>query len=93
MTENPQAQPAIDIIGMTCHFPGAATPSEFWQNLVAGKGRLTRIPALGMVESDPFDASFPGIGPDEAELMEPQRRAFLECAREALEDAGYDPEN
>ena len=29
--------------------------------------------------------------PREAELMDPQHRLFLECAWEALEDAGYDP--
>jgi len=36
-----------------------------------------------------FDASFFNISPREAELMDPQHRVFLECAREALERAGY----
>jgi len=39
-----------------------------------------------------FDAAFFGVNPHEAELMDPQHRIFLECAWEALEDAGYDPE-
>jgi acyl transferase domain-containing protein len=39
-----------------------------------------------------FDASFFGFNPREAESMDPQHRFFLECAWEALEDAGYDSE-
>lgn len=39
-----------------------------------------------------FDATFFGYTPRDAELMDPQQRLFLECAWEALENAGYDPE-
>jgi len=39
-----------------------------------------------------FDASFFGFSAREAEIMDPQQRLFLECAWEALEDAGCDPE-
>lgn len=41
---------------------------------------------------DLFDASAFKYAPQEAALMDPQHRLFLECAWEALEDAGYDPE-
>jgi acyl transferase domain-containing protein len=41
---------------------------------------------------DRFDASFFGYTPREAELMDPQHRFFLECAWEAMEDAGYHTE-
>jgi len=39
-----------------------------------------------------FDAAFFGYGAKEAEQMDPQQRLFLECAWEAFEDAGYNPE-
>ena len=39
-----------------------------------------------------FDAGFFGFTPREAEVRDPQHRFFLECAWEALENAGYDPE-
>ncbi|KYC36595.1 polyketide synthase [Scytonema hofmannii PCC 7110] len=37
-----------------------------------------------------FDASFFGFNPREAEIIDPQQRHFLECAWQALENAGYD---
>ncbi len=37
-----------------------------------------------------FDAGLFGFTPREAEMANPQHRVFLECAWEALEDAGYD---
>ncbi len=39
-----------------------------------------------------FDADYFGFNPREAEVMDPQQRFFLECAHEALENAGYVPD-
>src|SRR6202008_1681113 len=39
-----------------------------------------------------FDASFFGFTPREAEITDPQHRMFMECAWEALENAGYIPD-
>ncbi|MCY7296751.1 polyketide synthase [Alteromonas sp. a30] len=38
---------------------------------------------------DHFDAGLFGYSGTEAELMDPQQRVFMQCAWEALEDAGY----
>ncbi|MEM9174217.1 MAG: type I polyketide synthase, partial [Myxococcota bacterium] len=51
------------------------------------------VPATGELdEADGFDAAFFGVSPREAEILDPQQRAFLECAWTALEDAACDPE-
>jgi acyl transferase domain-containing protein len=48
--------------------------------------------AATLDDIDLFDAKLFNIGPREAEVMDPQHRIFLECAWEALESAGYDPD-
>jgi acyl transferase domain-containing protein/acyl carrier protein len=51
------------------------------------------VPAKGLLDDiEMFDASFFGFSPREAEVLDPQHRIFLECTWEALEAAGYDPE-
>ncbi|MFF3941710.1 type I polyketide synthase [Streptomyces phaeofaciens] len=90
--------PPIAVIGLACRFPGARTPDAFWHNLLQGRDSVTRPPgaakaaARGLLE-DPewFDAHYFGISPAQARVVNPQHRLFLECAVEALEDAGCDP--
>ncbi len=51
------------------------------------------VKAVSQMEGyDCFDELFFGINPRDAELMDPQHRVILECAWEALESAGYDPQ-
>ena len=49
------------------------------------------VKAYGALEDvEMFDASFFNFSPKEAAMMDPQHRLFLQCAWEALENAGYD---
>ena len=51
------------------------------------------VRAKGILDDvEGFDAAFFGFTPREAELLDPQHRVLLECAWEALEGAGYDPQ-
>jgi acyl transferase domain-containing protein len=51
------------------------------------------VPARGIVQDiELFDANFFGYNPREAEVIDPQHRIFLQCAWEALETAGYNPD-
>ncbi|MEJ6485763.1 amino acid adenylation domain-containing protein [Nostoc punctiforme UO1] len=58
--------------------------------LVSKPNYVKAGPVLPKIEE--FDASFFGYSALDAEIMDPQQRIFLECAWEALESAGYNPE-
>jgi acyl transferase domain-containing protein len=48
--------------------------------------------AAPLDDAEQFDAGFFGFSPRDAAILDPQHRHFLECAWEALEDAGHPPE-
>jgi amino acid adenylation domain-containing protein len=51
------------------------------------------VPARAVLErAEWFDPGFFRMNPREAAMMDPQHRVFLECAWEALENAGCDPQ-
>lgn len=74
---------------------GVESITHFAEGELEVDGPLTRQPdyvrARGVLEAvEWFDARFFGLTPREAELTDPQHRLFLECAWEALENAGWD---
>ncbi|VEP18730.1 Polyketide synthase [Hyella patelloides LEGE 07179] len=92
----------VAVIGVSGRFPGSKNLEDFWENLVNGV-ELTSVFTdsasdktikAGAVLDDVelFDAEFFGYNPREAETMDPQHRMFLECAWEAIENAGYNSE-
>ncbi len=60
-------------------------PAEVLANPLYVKARA------GLEDIELFDAPLFAVNPREAQTMDPQQRIFLECAWQALENAGYDP--
>lgn len=88
----------IAVIGLAGKYPKSKTINDFWHHLVNGveltspfDDTLSDNKNVGSVlaDVDQFDAAFFGFNPAEAAAMDPQHRLFLECAWEALENAGY----
>ncbi|GHH83869.1 hypothetical protein GCM10018793_47010 [Streptomyces sulfonofaciens] len=96
----------IAVVGLSCRFPSADSPAEFWRLLHEGRHAIReapagRAPGLDRLGTPPrggflddvagFDADFFSIAPREAAVMDPQQRLVLELAWEALEDARIRP--
>jgi enediyne polyketide synthase len=66
-------QAGIAIVGMACRYPGARTPAELWENVLARRRAFRRMPAERLrledyVSGDPADPD--GIYSTEAALIE-----------------------
>ncbi len=91
---------ASDVAQLWRNLMGGVESLSFWSDeelLEAGvEPALLEDPSyvkacFYLPDQDLFDAGFFAMNPREAELTDPQQRIFLECAWEALEDAGVDP--
>lgn len=69
--------------------------TEWLRSIGANQERIGHqrfVAAEGVLDgTDEFDAGFFGYSGADASAMDPQQRIFLECAYQALEDAGCDP--
>ena len=88
---------------MAGRFPGAATVDQFWSNLRSGRESVTSfgpdeldveaepglVLARGLLDDvDCFDARLFRLTPQQAQMLDPQQRVWLECVHQAMEDAG-----
>jgi acyl transferase domain-containing protein/acyl carrier protein len=67
-------------------------PDSVPKDIDSGKRNPTIKAGAVLEDIELFDAVFFGFNPREAETIDPQHRLFLECAWEALENAGYNSE-
>ncbi|WP_088634402.1 type I polyketide synthase [Phaeobacter sp. 22II1-1F12B] len=73
----------------TSEVPADRWDNEAWYDPeVATPGKSSTRRGGFLDQIDGFDATFFNILPREADTMDPQQRLFLECAIEALDDAG-----
>lgn len=87
----------VAVVAMSCRFPGAADVDEFHDLVATGREGLRRtratsplVPVVGRVDTAlDLDPAALGLGETDAEVMDPQHRVFLECARDALDRAGH----
>lgn len=96
-TDQPQQNNEIAIIAMSGVFPNAANEDLLWDAL---KNQHNLVPHEQLTDDMfrihstipnlyGFDANFFEIWNDEALILNPQMRKFLECAWHALEKSGY----
>ncbi|WGS46999.1 SDR family NAD(P)-dependent oxidoreductase [Burkholderia sp. JSH-S8] len=91
----------VAVVGIAARFPGAGDIEAFWRALSEGTS-LIRAVSADRFEAHPgapdhgclferideFDHAFFHLSPNEAQMMEPAERMFLEQAWHAVEDAG-----
>lgn len=97
----------VAIIGMNGIFPQSENLDEFWEKLENGSSLITEIPNdrfdwhdyndshmkwgafLNHVKY--FDADYFNMSRQEADVLDPQHRMFMQVVWNTIEDAGYKP--
>ncbi|CAI5454553.1 unnamed protein product [Caenorhabditis angaria] len=83
-SESISSHDKIAVIGWSAEFSGSQDIEEFWKNLLEGKiceGKLKN--------PHTFDNKFFNITDEDAKVIDPQIRKFIEHAYLALEESGY----
>ncbi|ASB52640.1 MULTISPECIES: non-ribosomal peptide synthetase [Bacillus amyloliquefaciens group] len=98
----------IAIVGLDIRMPGADNANQFWENIANGVDSIKPLPEDRWWYDDTplenkhggfledvgcFDAPFFGISEEDAAMMDPQERVFIESVYRAIQDAGYTPRN
>ncbi|XP_039302621.1 fatty acid synthase [Solenopsis invicta] len=102
--EVPYSESDIAITGISGRLPESSTIEEFKENLMKGIDMVTDderrwptglygLPArfAKIKDLSSFDATFFGVHPKQANVMDPQLRLMLEATYEAIIDAGINP--
>jgi polyketide synthase PksL len=90
------------VIGMSCRFPGAPSPADYWELLRSGGtgiasfdaepgSSLSRFHAGTIARPTVFDASHFGLRAEDVQAMDPQALLLMELCAEVFHDAGYSP--
>ncbi|MEE8659276.1 Peptide/polyketide synthetase protein [Acetobacteraceae bacterium EV16P] len=95
----------IAVIGYACRLADAPDSEAFWDLIISDE--KPSLPPLqpdaaisapnyvklrgSIADVEAFDAAFFGYSPQEAELIDPQQRLFLESVWHAIEHGGYAP--
>ncbi|RCN45771.1 Beta-ketoacyl synthase protein [Ancylostoma caninum] len=87
----------IAIIAYSGAFSGCADVDEFWSNLLEGKDCISRnkskddlVDAAGVIaDINRFDYKFWNLTREDASVLDPQLRVFLQTTYKTLEKSGY----
>uniref|UniRef100_A0A8R1DEI4 Fatty acid synthase n=1 Tax=Caenorhabditis japonica TaxID=281687 RepID=A0A8R1DEI4_CAEJA len=76
----------VAVIGWSAEFTGAANIEEFWNNLLNG---VVSTKTGSLKSPFGFDNKFFNITDEDAKMLDPQVRKFIQHAYLAMENAGY----
>jgi polyketide synthase PksM len=92
----------VAVIGLSCRFPGAANPGEYWKLLSQGRSAIGPVPRerwgsdnhfyAGLIDNiTHFDPKFFLIPEDDVRAMDPQALVMLDESLNLFYHAGYSP--